>query len=153
MSTTKALTPGAVRAATFTRSLRQLADWYEDHPDLPLPYELEQPLFVFLYDLSNEEILRVLGKIGSFKKVFDEPDVGDFQALKTIGSFTLKFHTSRDKVCTPRVVGKRTIPETRIPAEPEQIISAREEDVVEWDCHPVLGKVAIQKAGVSNEHP
>lgn len=30
-------------------SLRLLADWYEQHPNLPQPYELQSPMFVFLY--------------------------------------------------------------------------------------------------------
>ena len=93
----------------FTQSLRQLADWYEEHPTLPLPHELTNPMFVFLFGETHERVKEILSEIGSFTKVFDEPRIGDFHALKTIGQFKLKFHTNREVVCTPKVIGKRMI--------------------------------------------
>jgi|SRR5215469_6219335 len=116
-------------------SLRQLADWYEAHPELPVPYELEQPMFVFLYHLDAEQVRKVLREIGEFKKVYAEPSPDDFDAHKSIGNLTLRFHARRETVCKPRVVGKRTIERQVIP---ERVIEAHEEEVVEWDCEPIL---------------
>lgn len=122
----------------FCSSLRQLADWYEQHPTLPLPHELQSEMFVFLFGLDTEEVKRILREIGSFEKRYNQPSQGDFEAVKTVGSFKLKFHTSRDSVCTARVVGKRKVGRVVIPAKPREVIKAREEDIVEWDCEPIL---------------
>lgn len=119
-------------------SLRELADWYESHPDMPVPYELDQPMFVFLYGRSAEEVKAILRTLGSFEKHFNEPSDGDFEAWKRIGGLTLKFHTKRDAVCTARVVGKRLVPEVVVPARKRTVEPAHEVDVVEWDCEPIL---------------
>lgn len=126
----------------FVKSLRLLADWYEQHPELPLPYELGNPMFVFLYGKTEDRVKEILREIGSFEKVFDEPSKGDFSAVKTIGEFKLKFHTSREMVCTPRVVGTRLVEREVIPAQPKRVIEAHEEEIVEWDCHPILEQAA-----------
>src|SRR5882724_11821416 len=99
-------------------SLRQLADWYEKHPSLPVPHELDNPMFVFMFGLNEAEVKRILREIGSFKKVFDDPGEGDFHALKTVGRFQLKFHVGRDVVCSPRVTGKRLVEKQVIEAVP-----------------------------------
>lgn len=40
----------------------------------------------------------------------------------------------RNEVCTPRVVGTRTVEKV----DPEAPTITIEEDIVEWDCHPLL---------------
>jgi hypothetical protein len=119
-------------------SLRELADFYEQHPTLPVPYDLENPsgMFVFFYGIEDS-FKQVLKEIGSFKKEFGNPSPEDFCAIKQVGSLKLRLHTKRETVCTPRVVGKRVIKRHVIP---EQIVEAHEEEIVEWDCEPVMAE-------------
>jgi hypothetical protein len=118
-------------------SLRLLADWYQEHPSLPVPYELENSMFVFLYGKPPEEVKAALREIGNCQKVYDDPAEGDFSAIKTVGVFKLKFHTHREVVCTRKVIGKRQIDGYVIPAQPEKVVEPHEEDIVEWDCEPI----------------
>lgn len=119
--------------------LRLLADFYEEHPDVPAPMDLTYGfLGVYLPDSKAKEILAGLG---SFEKVIQNGDYGDyFIAKKKLGCMTLNFKVRRESVCTPKVVGKRTIPAHIVPAkfEPEQIVPEREEDIIEWECAPIL---------------
>jgi hypothetical protein len=52
----------------------------------------------------------------------------------------LQFSVDREAVCQRKVVGTRTIPEQVIPSEyvAERVIPAHEEEIVVWDCEPVL---------------
>ena len=116
--------------------LRALLDWFEAHPNAPIPFQLRSswPLHCRL----NKEDLPRLRDIGDFKKQFNAID-GDFEAIVNIQGVKLIYYTQRDNVCTPRVVGKRIVPEETVP---EQVIPEHEEDIVEWDCgEPVLSLI------------
>jgi hypothetical protein len=127
----------------FVQFLRDLADWYSQHSEIPPPYSLEgEGIAVYLFGHDNpQEILRA---IGSFEKGFNNEY---FEAKKAIGGKTLKFIFYRDKVCTPRVVGKKLIEKTVIPSSftPEKVIEAHEVEEIEWDCSPVLSPTASNK--------
>jgi len=120
----------------FVTFLRELADWYETHPLAPEPYALEnEKVTVYAFGVSDERA--VVKALGSFEKVYE----GDyFNAAVSIANKKLVFYFHRDKVCTPKVVGRRQVPERVIPSSyvPEQVIAAHEEDVIEWDCGVVL---------------
>lgn len=119
-------------------SLRKLADFYDQHPDFPVPYELENPMFVFLYGMELDRVKEIIRSLGSFEKRYDQPSSGSFDAIKTVGEFRLMFHTDRENICQPRVVGKKKIPRQVIPPTPEEVIEEHEVDIVEWDCAPIL---------------
>ena len=113
---------------TFAEGLRALADWYEQHPDVEHPGELS------VYGAADTreraaEIARMFGRATkSFTGVGDElmelrHDFG--------GGVALRFVFNRDAVCSRRVVGTRTVP--------ERVIPAHTEEMVEWDCEPILG--------------
>jgi hypothetical protein len=116
------------------QSLRLLADFYESHPTVPLPLDLT---FNSLNVYVRDDPKTVLASIGSFEKAADGVY---FIAKKQIGCFTLEFRTKRDSVCVRKVVGKRVVPAHVIPAEfkEETFIPEHEEDIVEWDCQPIL---------------
>jgi hypothetical protein len=120
----------------FVEYLRAVADFYEEHPEIDAPFFTTSPLTVYLPDAKAKDILR---SIGSFDKTFD----GDrFVAKKKIGPGEIHFRTDRENVCVAKVVGSKSIPEKVVPSSytPEQVIPAHEEDIVEWDCAPILGE-------------
>ena len=109
----------------FALGLRQLANFYEAHPEIPLPYQ-----DLHSYSLDTKDDAAMLAKaLGTFEKKYSD----DLLIVsKKFQSVNLKFYLTRDSVCTARVVGKKIEPEVYIPS---QHIPAREVDVIEWDCH------------------
>ena len=103
----------------YARGLRAIADWYEAHPDIPVPHTDE----VGIYGVkeTKEEAARIAEALKPCQKAWD----GEFFRLKReFDGLILSFVFMRSAVCTARVVGHRVIP-----AEPEHVV-----EVVEWDC-------------------
>lgn len=107
--------------------LRALADWLDEHPKVEL-FESE-PYFALSAVDSKENAVRIARALG--------------QCTKDIGPSTLTLTRSfegvrvglvfwRSTVCERRVVGTREVPERVTPAHVEEI--------VEWDCHSILGQ-------------
>lgn len=116
----------------YAQCLRRIAVVYEDNPDIKQPYEgVDSPWWIFTW--NAEDFARTVLAFGKGNKRFgnDEllfiPDVG----------LQLQMRCQRDQVCDRKVVGTRHVPEKVIPA---QVIPAHEEDIVEWDCKPILAK-------------
>jgi hypothetical protein len=116
---------GPTEHQQYADGLRQLANWYEAHPEIPLPL-----LEVNNYAVDSKDEAGALAKaLGTFKKRYTD----DLLIVnKMFGSINVQFFFTREKVCTARVVGKKYEPEVVIPA---RIIPGREVDVIEWDCH------------------
>ena len=123
---------------TTPERLRALADWFEVHPDAPLPYSLaEGSKFFCGLSWDKDEAKQQLRSLGSFEKEYQD---NDFHANVNVAGFTIVYYASRDNVCTKRVVGTREVPREVIPSHytPEKIIEAHSEEVVEWDCRAIL---------------
>ena len=107
----------------FAESLREIAAFYEAHPEIPLPLA---EIGNYAVDTKNDAI-NVVRALGSCKKEYLDDY---FTITKQVGDLTHKFVFSRANVCTRREVGESIIP--------EQVIPAQTVKVYEWDCHPVL---------------
>lgn len=118
--------------AEFAASLRKLADWYEEHPTIPLP---DEEISVTADLDSKEAAAEILRACLPCKKEYTG---GLFVVKKPIGSLTLKFIFWRDAVCERVVVGTKEVPEKVIPATEERIEPAHIEEIVEWRCEPVM---------------
>lgn len=130
----------------FIASLRQVADFFEEHPQLPTPCNTE--FHVHFWPAAGKPQLRTFARAfsdygGVKKDVFGEH--GNDPSLKLVGRIgTLEIWTSaeRAKVCVRRQTGTRTIPAT--PALPECVQPAkpgqpeRIEPLYDWDCGPFL---------------
>jgi hypothetical protein len=108
--------------------LRQLADWFDKHPEVPVPSGLKADSCSYYCYLYAEEFKEALPKLGAFKKVYNEYD---FEAVIEVAGFKIAYYTSRENVCTKKVVSKKFVPEVVVP---QRIIAAHEEDVIEWEC-------------------
>lgn len=111
----------------FIRGLRELADIYEQKPQLEVPYMSTWWIFTF----NAESFVRQISAFGSGVKKYLGEDVEFTPHVQ----LALKISCKRAQVCTRRVVGTRLVPEKVLP---EQIIPAHEEEIVEWDCGPLL---------------
>jgi hypothetical protein len=100
--------------------LRQLADWLEAHPEVPVPTYNQSSVAVEAADLPT--IARAMGQA-------EKTAYGDyFRLSKRFGGVEYYCYTDRDAVCTRTKVGTKVIPAQE----------ARVVDVWEWDCNPVL---------------
>lgn len=120
-------------AAEYANGLRELADWIEAHPDIPLP-----PTYFNNYSMdTKEDAAKCLKALKPCRKEYS----GEmFSLSREFGVIKLKFTFYRNAVCTPKVVGTRIIEAHTKPAVfiPAEHIPERTEEIIEWDCHPVL---------------
>jgi hypothetical protein len=108
----------------YINSLRQIADFLEAHPDLPTPHSEK-------LTISTGDLPGVAHQIGSCQKVVDETF---YNLQKKFGVITLEFYDFRQSVCKKVSKGTRLIPETIVPAKPEQVIAAHEIEEFDWVC-------------------
>ncbi len=109
-------------ARGFASGLRALADWYEAHPDQPLPLA---ELDVFVNDVR--ELATAALALGNARKRAG----GNWFWIRREfgGGVVLDFNILRAAVCTRRVTGTIVVP-----ASPEHT-----EEILEWDCGTVMG--------------
>ena len=111
--------------AMYVAGLRQLASFYANHPEIPLP-QFEHSNFALN---DKEEATNLASALGTFQKKYTD----DLLIVsKKFGNIEAKFYFTRDQVCTAKVVGQKYEPERVIPAT---IIPGRTVDIIEWDCH------------------
>jgi hypothetical protein len=113
------------RNSQYADDLRALADFYEKHPDIP-----PSRYSISCYDFDEkEDAARLVRTLGHVEKKYED---SMFYIIKRFGEIKLEFCFLREKVCTRRVVGTKEIPARVIEC------AARTEEIVEWDCEPVL---------------
>lgn len=115
----------------FSAGLREVADWYDRHPNAPLPSPdglIE--VSVYGFNATPDEMKAV----GAGRKEYPE-GYGIFRYWVDLNHAKIKFVASRSKVCTAKVVGFREIPEQHIEAH---VIPAKREEIVEWECRGSL---------------
>lgn len=120
--------------AQFIETLRVMAEFYEAHPTAPIPSDFHYGwLRCHTFGLEPEAVKELLRSLGSFAKEYED---AYFIAKVQVGHITLDFVNYRDKVCTRKVVGTKTVPQQVIPSSytEEQVIPEHEEEIVEWDC-------------------
>lgn len=113
----------------YSAGLRELADWYDAHPEAPAPYRVIPSVW---FQATPEQ----MRAIGEGEKDYSQDNL--FQFIVTGEHFKLEFYTSRARVCEKKVVGYREIPERVLPATPETVIPASREEIVEWECKESL---------------
>lgn len=116
--------------------LRSIANFLEDHPELPLP-----DMDFRIYSLnSKEEAQAVARAFGNFEKGYSNWYATLTKAFVK-GEFgaevALSYVFNREAICERKVVGVRTIPAEFVPAHTTE---ARTEEIVEWDCGSILGE-------------
>jgi hypothetical protein len=133
---------GRKMLSEFTDSLRAIAQWYDEHPEVK-PME-DLITFTDYRDPANKEEAAAIAKaLVPFTKKFSANYI---TLTRDFGACHLKFVWNREVVCEKRVTGKKWVEERYIPGT---FVAAHEEEVVEWDCKPLLADDQLDNAGTS----
>lgn len=122
--------------------LTELAAWRTAHPHID--GRMLNPAIFIVYGSLDEvhngfaDVVRAItagAPIGSVTKSLG----GDGKTLMFVkrafsGGITISHHTQRDEVCTRKVTGTRTV---QVPDPAAPLVEVTE-DIVEWDCEPIL---------------
>lgn len=130
--------------------LHALAAWRTDHPDIDVrqsslgpfagswnayPHYQTLPVAAIVSAFADGAPLGAVTKeVGTTDLTEDTLFIGrDFG-----GGVVLCYQAVRDEVCTRRVVGTETV---MVP-DPDAPLVEQEREIVEWDCHPILGRAS-----------
>jgi len=123
----------------YTTALRNLADWYDAHPEIPFSTDSMQN-----YALNTDEEARALAKaLGTFQKHYSE-DM--FTMSKKFGPIDCRFVFYRKAICKAKVVGVKTVEAVVVPAQAAYVIPAKTVEIIEWDCGALLGEKSNPEA-------
>jgi hypothetical protein len=124
----------------YADSLRLIADWVEVHPEIPVPSNEAIKIFA----AGDKDRLKLCARaLGDSEKIHSL-EFNLFTLRKRFGCLYVDVIISRSAVCKRIVKGTKPVPEVTIPAKPEQVIPAHEEEIVEWDCsEPLLDTEAV----------
>jgi hypothetical protein len=131
-----------VTATEYARSLRLLADFWEQNPHLAGPYD---PDVCYAQFEGKQQAAMITRLLGQAEKQYDDTL---FKIVHKFGCIEARFLFTRELVCERKVVGTKVIPEHVIPAREEIHIPERTEEIVEWDCGSLLAsdmnRIAIE---------
>ena len=133
-----------VKSSELADDLHSLADLFDLHGD-DLPDGINISILSYLWswciDGPVPEILATTMRAGlkvgaEVSKVYDD-DRFRLNIKMPNGRIIYQVSAERDKVCTKRVTGTEIV-EKDVPPEGEWTKKLVEQEVVEWDCHPLL---------------
>lgn len=125
--------------AQFVLGLRELAEFYEAHPEVALPNYPSFNIYAESWRYGTKEAAKEIVVVaarafGDAKKTYS---MSSFELAKEFsGGVKLEVHSDRQTVCTPKVT--KVVRRAGYTA-PEQYYPPTEEEVVEeWECHSLL---------------
>ena len=115
----------------YIEHLRELADFYERASD-----DLPRPLFNEVVYIEKEDIPNI---IKSCHKLTKSSSNGYVSLVKDLDFGKINFRIAQAEVCERKVIGQTWIPEYKQ--------EAHFSDQVEWECKPILSKIADGDTG------
>lgn len=116
----------------FTDGLRKLAALIDER-ELSTEYEY---LTHMICCSDRDEMIGTIRKLGG---KWDKGEIGGYHFAMTrelSDSVKVQVFVPRAEVCTAKVVGTKTVKR----ADPEAPLVDVEEDIIEWECDPVLAR-------------
>jgi hypothetical protein len=112
----------------YVSGLRKIADFFEERPSLKVPSSLQFDVWCD----DREEMIEAAKIAGTTEKIWQ----GDWLYLRKsfADHVSVDFNLRRNALCEKVSKGMKSVPETIIPAKPEEIIPAHEVEEFEWKC-------------------
>lgn len=118
--------------------LRALADLYEANPLMGKP----SVSTIYLHPHGREEVAATIKAFGSFKKRESCEPTDLIIAHQLTPAVEICAFIPREGICERKVVGSKFVEELVIP---ERVVPAHTEDIVEWECGPMLALTEEQE--------
>lgn len=139
--------PRTARRAAYVDSLREIVDWFAEHPEVPEPFHLlGSKLYIYVgrgHGDPKAVLATIARAMGRAEKVVD----GDrFELHRSFGVITLVASATRGDVCERVVIGTHEV--THEVPDPEVVASAPKVTVTEmvedvkWVCPPLLAEAS-----------
>lgn len=107
------------RRVDIIAGLRAMADFFEAHPTVPVPYSVQADVFV-----DTKEDMAVIARASGWTKEYRETWFSLEKFFAPDDAVRLEVNIERDKVCRRVVTGKKWVPTT----------PGHEIEEVEWVC-------------------
>lgn len=149
MTTNPEVTPDP--RVEYIAGLREIADWLEAHPEVPLPYlattqggkGFENALHIYLRSGGNQkaELAAIARAMGKAEKVTDDK-LDRLNLVRRFAGIAVIAVADRDEVCERVVTGVETV--TRKVKDPKALAAVPEVEVTEevetyeWRCTSIL---------------
>lgn len=114
----------------YVKGLRELADFLESHPDLPMPGTKTYSVEAWLHKLEPAAVAK---NMGFCEKIYHDESIGLLRKFHGVG-YQIKF--SRNKVCKKVLVGYKSVTRYKTQYTPIQEMEA----VYEWQCEEPIMK-------------
>lgn len=127
----------------YITGLRSLLDFYESRPNMPAANPWI-PTEVWVMPNNKEELQAIIRTAGSLEKKGSIRDDSMELRREFSANIVLRIIIDKQKTCERVKVGEEVVE-----AQPERIIPATEEkvvDVYEWKCEPILSSPAVGTA-------
>lgn len=131
----------ADRADQLVGDLRKFAtfleEWWSYLPD-DLDVEITSHLWGWdVEDVPDAMIEAVRAGLKGGAQITKDYQHSYFRVYMTFGELVYRIVCDREQVCTKKVVGTETVTK-KVPPDGEWTEEEVEQDVVEWECHPLL---------------
>lgn len=128
----------------FSEGLRELADFYDAHPEVKAPYTGTN---FTIFGITKEDLPIYARAFGKAEKCFD---AYSFQLSKSFGyEMKLRTYSSREEVCERVKIGEKVVPAHTIPAQEEKFVEEEVEAVFEWKCPDAILKPQVEEKEVA----
>jgi len=126
--------PEAKARREFIAGLRDLADFFEQNPEIDKPYS---GCTLTLYVSDKKKLAKYARAFGHAEKVVDDYS---FRLSKEFGTTGVKVETysSRQSVCERVKIGEEFVPTHKIAATEERFVEGHMKDIYEWKCPSLL---------------
>lgn len=134
----------------YTSGLRELAEWLDTHPEVPLPYlgggipgcDLPTLAIYIIGGDRRQQLATIARAMGHAEKAVSEHRDGgaSFQIWRRFAGIALFAQADRDLVCERVITGTRQV-ETDEVIEPAKTRKVKKTvEAVEWRCPPLLAQ-------------
>lgn len=125
----------SLTTSEYVQMLTRLANLYLEHPEAELPYEgCHTGMSIYCHD--KETFSATVAAFGGGAK--DSDDAGLIYLPNAFKKLHLRIYGFKSGICERIEDGTKVIPEQVIPAREEEIIPEHEEPVYKWNCKPFL---------------
>lgn len=140
------------RIADRRNDLDELRAFLMQHPEIETPTWTGGERFLVYVFGADDGVIETMARYARLLSPCEKSDdAGYFNLVKRFGEVELHVYTMREKVCERRVVGTR---EVERPVMEQVGTETVTEEVVEWECRPLLltdaerreGKAGVEKA-------